>query len=181
MGNHATRHMMRRRNSGPFVAQRDGTYAMKLSPDVQALLVHMFGELRDVLTTGNSNEPTLQRLFPVAYHQDPESNEEYQRLMRSELVASRLAAISRAVEVIDTAENQSPILTSGDMSQFMQSLNAIRLLLGTMLDVSEDDELNGQNGLEDDDPRLAQHHLYAYLGWLLEASISAQMNRGEIR
>jgi hypothetical protein len=117
----------------------------------------------------------------VAYHLDAESNEEYQRLMRSELVASRLAAISRAVEVIDTAENQSPILTSGDMSQFMQSLNAIRLLLGTMLDVSEDDELNGQNGLEDDDPRLAQHHLYAYLGWLLEASISAQMNRGEIR
>ena len=101
--------------------------------------------------------------------------------MRSELVASRLAAISRAVEVIDTAENQSPILTSGDMSQFMQSLNAIRLLLGTMLDVSEDYELNGQNDLKDDDPRLGQHHLYAYLGWLLEASISAQMNRGEIR
>ena len=66
---------MRRRNSGPFVAQRDGTYAMNLSPDVQALLVHMFGELRDVLTTGDSNEPTLQRLFPVAYHLDTESNE----------------------------------------------------------------------------------------------------------
>ena len=35
---------MRRRNSGPFVAQRDGTYVMNLAPDVQALLVHMFGE-----------------------------------------------------------------------------------------------------------------------------------------
>jgi hypothetical protein len=154
---------------------------MNLAPDVQAMLVHMFGELRDVLTTGDSNEPTLQRLFPVAYHQDPESNEEYQRLMRSELVASRLAAISRAVEVIDTAQNQAPILTSGDMSQFMQSLNAIRLLLGTMLDVSEDDDLPGHSDLEDDDPRLVQHHLYAYLGWLLEGSITAQMNRGEIR
>ena len=52
---------MRRRNSGPFVAQRDGTYVMKLSPDVQALLVHMFGELRDVLTTGDSNEPKAMR------------------------------------------------------------------------------------------------------------------------
>jgi hypothetical protein len=50
-----------------------------------------------------------------------------------------------------------------------------------MLDVSEDDELHGHSDLDDDDPRLAQHHLYAYLGWLLEASISAQMNRGEIR
>ena len=56
------------------------------------------------------------------------------------------------------------------MELFLQTTNAIRLLLGTMLDVSEDDP----DGDEDpDNPDAGHRHLYAYLGWLLEAAVSA--------
>ena len=164
--------MMRRRNSGPFIRNRDGSYALNMAPDVRDLLVHMFGELRDVLTQGDSNDPMLRRLFPAAYHQDPELDIEYQGLMRGELVASRLAGISRAVEVIET----DPTLSGDDMVLFMQTLNSLRLLLGTILDVSEEDDGPLSNGDESDaeaDEVAAQHHLYAYLGWLLEGAIAA--------
>jgi hypothetical protein len=136
--------------------------------DVRELLVHMFGELRDVLTQGESDDPMLRRLFPAAYHQDPELDTEYHGLMRGELVASRLAAISRAVEVIETDATLSP----DDMVLFMQTLNSLRLLLGTLLDVDEDDD--APRGSDDpDDETAAQHHLYAYLGWLLEGAVAA--------
>jgi hypothetical protein len=89
--------------------------------------------------------------------------------MRSELVASRLTAISRVVEVIGSSDR----LESGDMDLFLQALNALRLLLGTMLDVAEDDADPGADDPED--PAAAQAHLYSYLGWLLEGAVAAAM------
>ena len=160
---------MRRRSSGPFQPQSDGSFRINLAPDVRELLVHMFGELRDVLMQADTSDPALRRLFPAAYHDDPERDAEYQELMRSELVASRLTAISRVVEVIGTGDR----LESGDMDLFLQALNALRLLLGTMLDVAEDDADPGSD--DPDDPSAAQAHLYSYLGWLLEGAVAAAM------
>ena len=158
---------MRRRNAGPFQPLSDGTFRINLAPDVRELLIHLFGELRDVLTQGNSDDPALRRLFPAAYHDNPDHDAEYQELMRSELVASRLTAMSRVTDVIGEGDR----LESADMDLLLQSLNAVRLLLGTMLDVSEDGPDEGPD--DPDHPAAATHHLYAYLGWLLEAAVAA--------
>ena len=172
--------MIRRRSSGPFLPQRDGTFRLNVAPDVTDLIVHLSGELRDVLTQADAGDPALRRLFPAAYHNDAELDAEYQELMRGELTASRLTALGR---VIDVFTGPDKVLTRGDMELFLQTTNAIRLLLGTMLDVSEDDP----DGSDDqDDPDAGHHHLYAYLGWLLEAAVSALMgspggNAGESR
>jgi len=160
---------MRRRNSGPFQPLSDGTFRINLAPDVRDLLTHLFGELRDVLTQGTSDDPALRRLFPAAYHDNPDYDAEYQELMRGELVASRLTAVSQVIDVIAEGDR----MASGDMDLLLQSLNAVRLLLGTMLDVSEDDPDDGPD--DPDDPAAATRHLYAYLGWLLEAAVAAAM------
>lgn len=161
---------MRRRNSGPFQPLSDGAFRINIAPDVRELLIHLFGELRDVLTQGTSDDPALRRLFPAAYHDNPEYDAEYHELMRSELVASRLTAMSRVVEVLGAGDR----LETEEMNLLLQSLNAVRLLLGTMLDVSED---GPDDGPEDpDDPTAATHHLYSYLGWLLEAAVAAAMS-----
>ena len=163
---------MRRRASGPFQLQADGSYRINLPPDVRELMVHLFGELRDVLTQADTSDPALRRLFPAAYHDDPERDAEYHELMRSELVASRLTAISRVTEVVGDGDR----LEAGDMDLLLQSLNAVRLLLGTMLDVSEDDvDDTGRLTDDPDDPVATQAHLYSYLGWLLEAAVAAAM------
>ena len=160
---------MRRRNTGPFQPLSDGSFRINIAPDVRELLIHLFGELRDVLTEGKSDDPALRRLFPAAYHDNPEYDAEYQELMRSELVASRLTAMSRVTDVIGEGDR----LESADMDLLLQSLNAVRLLLGTLLDVSEDGPDEGPD--DPDDPAAATHHLYSYLGWLLEAAVAAAM------
>lgn len=167
--------MIRRRSSGPFLRQRDGSFRLNLPPDVRDLVVHLCGELRDVLTQADSTEPALRRLFPTAYHADPERDAEYQDLMRGELTASRLTALSRVIEVFDESD---AVISAGDLELFIQTLNAIRLLLGTMLDVNEDDPDEPDPVPDDpdsDDPdsrKATYHHLYAYLGWLLEAAVA---------
>ena len=165
---------MRRRSAGPFLPQRDGTFRLNVAPDVRELVVHLSGELRDVLTQAEASDPALRRLFPAAYHNDPEFDAEYQDLMRGELTASRLTALSRVIEIFDQPDVP---MTRGDMELLLQTLNSIRLLLGTMLDVSEDDP-DGPDDTDPDDPAAAHQHLYAYLGWLLEAAVAALMGGG---
>ena len=47
----------------------------------------------------------------------------------------------------------------------MQSVNAVRVVLGTMLDVGEDDEI-GTGRVGDDFE--AERQLYGFLSWLLD-------------
>jgi hypothetical protein len=56
------------------------------------------------------------------------------------------------------------------MLAFMQSINSIRLVLGSMLEVSDDPDADEvANGLEDS----PEYALYGYLSWLLEYSVQA--------
>jgi hypothetical protein len=50
----------------------------------------------------------------------------------------------------------------------MMVLNNLRLILGTLLDVNEDDDEPDET-----DPLYGQWQLYGYLGWLLEWVISS--------
>ena len=40
-----------------------------------------------------TDDPSVRRLFPTAYHEDPERDREYQQLVRDELLERRLAAL----------------------------------------------------------------------------------------
>jgi hypothetical protein len=58
------------------------------------------------------------------------------------------------------------------MTAWMQAVNALRLVLGTMLDITEDDQ---SLALERDDPDAPTMALYGYLGVLLEELVEAQL------
>jgi hypothetical protein len=147
----------------PPVRRTRGGYALNLGDDEVGILRRVLAELREVLTTDSEETAELvQRLFPAAYTDDPEREAEYQRLMREELVASRLEAIALVDRMLVSGER----LDEEQLTAFMQSVNAIRLVLGTMLSVSEDDDDSGRS----DSP---EHHLYAYLSWLLEWTVRA--------
>jgi hypothetical protein len=89
--------------------------------------------------------------------------------MREELVASRLAAIGAVDEVL---AGDRP-LDDGEITAFMQSVNAVRLVLGTMLGVTDDPDIASE-GLGGDAADSAEYHLYGYLSWLLEWTVRAQ-------
>jgi hypothetical protein len=163
----------RRRNAGPIRADAGGGFVIDLGDDETAMIRRLLGELRALLTEpdpGSEERALLVRLFPVVHPDDEEAEFEYQRLMRDELVQSKLSALD-GVEAALAGDGHADEL---GLVAFMQSLNSIRLVLGTMLGVSDDpDTPEVTPGLEDS----AEYHLYAYLSWLLEHAVQALSGR----
>ena len=149
---------------------RNGGFRLNVERDARALIVRLTGELRDVVLRADPTTTSLRRLFPVAYHDDPDADDEYQRLMREELVASRLAGIESIEAALRPDDETPPELTEAELHAVMQAVNSLRLLLGTLLDVGEDD---GPTADDPDDEHAGERHLYDYLSWLLEHIVQA--------
>lgn len=152
--------MVRQRPPGPVSRRDDGTFTINLNDDERSAFVKFFTEFEELLT-GDTRDENLRRLFPVAYHDDHENDGEFQRLMHDDLVASKLASLNVSLRIMSASEDD--IVSEADVLQLMTTLNGLRLVLGTMLDVGEDD-----GDIDDDDPLAGQRHLYEYIGWLLE-------------
>lgn len=154
----------------PVARDDDGTYTFSVDSEDRRVLNDLFGQFKEVLVDGQESD-TIRRLFPTAYHEDPEHDEEYQRFMRSELLTSHLHSVDHVRALIDASVDSTSVrLTQSDLDALMKATNGIRLLLGTLLSVSEDDH----DDIDESDPTYGQHQLYAYLGWLLDWMVSAQ-------
>lgn len=159
------------RRSLPFEFTRRG-YRCNLDPDERHLVRRLIGEVRELVSTTTPEDPKMARLFPPAYLDDAEAQNEYQQFMRDELVASRLEAIMRVDAFL--AEDTKAEVSAEDLDAFSRALNSVRLVLGTLLDIDDDDDSD-----DDDDGSHATHpnemNLYNYLSWLLECAIAARM------
>jgi Domain of unknown function (DUF2017) len=112
-----------------------------------------------------ANDPSAGRLFPPAYEDDPELNAEYVGLVHDELLNGRLRALQVMEETIDAER-----LDEEQLSAWLGALNDLRLVLGTQLEVTEDDH---GTELSDDDPQSPRYALYHYLGWLESQAVDA--------
>ncbi|MGA0879568.1 MAG: DUF2017 family protein [Ilumatobacteraceae bacterium] len=159
------------RRSLPFEFTRRG-YRCNLDPDERHLLRRLIGEVRELLSTTTADDAKMSRLFPPAYLDDvdTEAQSEYEHFMRDELVASRLEAIMRVDEFL--AEEGTSEVSAEDLDAFSRSLNSVRLVLGTLLDIDgqDDDESPAGNVGHPN-----EMNLYNYLSWLLECAIAARM------
>lgn len=146
--------------------RRDGNYAVRLPDQVRSALGDLLRELRQLLTDEEHvHDERMRRLFPPAYTDDLEANAEYQRFMREELVTSRVAAIDQMDESLAAKE-----LTEAQLVAWMTSVNSVRLVIGTLLDVQEDDDLSD---LSPDDPSFGGYLLYGELSIVLEHIVAA--------
>lgn len=158
---------------------RNGTYLLCIDAEDRRSLVHLLSELRDTLLDDSEMNDTssdkFRRLFPTAYHDDPELDSEYQRLMKGELLASRLDSLSSAHAALErTPDDDTIILTPHELDVFTRSINNLRLVLGTMLDVQESDDIDAGSDGASDDPAQLHLLLYSYLGWLLDWAVTVQ-------
>ena len=168
--------VMTRRFKPPiFATTKQGatTWTLNIGEDEQAVVADLLGQLRTLLAADDDPEaptsPLLERLFPNAYtaEEDAEKEAEYQRLMREELVASRRFQIESVARYIASGEGQT--LNEGDVIALMQSVNAVRVVLGTMLNVTDDDtEFENDHEPDEDDDFEIEQRLYAFLSWLLD-------------
>ena len=157
--------MKRRKREGPVVARDNDLFEITLTVDEKSTLLSFVDQLSDILAMG-PDDARLRRLFPTAYHENPDHDAEYQGYMRDELTQSRSASIARVREVLESTD----LITAAQLHAFMTVLNNLRLVLGTLLDVGEDDF---EDDIDENDPAFGQWQLYGYLGWLMEWTISA--------
>lgn len=163
----------------------DGGLRLNIDEHSREVVVHLFGELRNEVVGAkespyNELPPHMKRLFPTAYHADEKRNEEYRRLTHTDLADAHLAVIDDAVTLLAPGRT----FAAAELERFVRALNAMRLVLGTVLDVSEDDvesddadagEVDSGDAdakeADSDDPTVIQRQVYDYLGWLLHTSL----------
>ncbi|WP_419918926.1 DUF2017 family protein [Candidatus Poriferisocius sp.] len=154
----------------PVKANGDGTYRLNLSKNERAMVTTVVPQLRAMLA-GNPDHETLIRLFPTARPDDPEAEADYRALVRDELVSKRLARLDTVGELAEAT-----VINREQLAAWIGTVNDIRLVLGTRLEVGEADELDDASELpdpEDKTPESVALSAYYYLGWLLENLVEA--------
>jgi hypothetical protein len=151
--------------------RRGGGIEIRLSPQEREVMTQVVGQLRDAMLS-DADDPALRRLFPPAYVDDEEKEAGFKALARDELLESRLQSI-------DVVERSAAADTLGadEAEAWLRAMNALRLVLGTRLDVSEDDVPE----LTPDDPDLPAWVLYDLLSrlvWELVEAMAADLPPG---
>jgi Domain of unknown function (DUF2017) len=141
---------------------RKGHYDIRLPEVERNLLRSLAPQMRELLS---SDDPVLDRLFPVAYPDDTDRETEYRLLVRDELRSSHEAALT-ALE--DSADAER--LDEEQLQAWMRAVNEVRLVLGTRLDVTEE---GYERPTEPDDPRIEAFAVYDYLTWLQGTIVEA--------
>jgi hypothetical protein len=141
---------------------RSGAYEIDLPEPERALLGNLADQLRELLTE-TTDDPSVRRLFPTAYHDDPDRDREYQQLVRDELLERRLSALATVETTLELEE-----LDEEQLSAWLSAVNDLRLVLGTRLDVSEE-----LLDIDADDPDAPAYAVYEYLGFLLGEVVDA--------
>jgi hypothetical protein len=122
-------------------------------------------------------DPTRDRLFPRAYL-DPTEDEaegEWQSVVHGDLVRSKSDAVAALLDSLDTGkakrdETVEVTLAPEEVEQWVGALNDVRLALGVVLEVTEDDAV-----VRPDDPRAPGLELYQWLTWLQGTLIDTLM------
>ncbi|CAN5805105.1 hypothetical protein BH23ACT2_BH23ACT2_10940 [soil metagenome] len=148
------------------VARRrpDDRFDLILEPRLREVISSLLGELDEVLEAG-PDDPSLRRLSPPAYLHDPEKDEEYRLLAGDELRTSRRAAIDAVRRSIER-----DVLDEDELWQWLQSLNALRLVVGTRLGIEDDDT---PRNVDEDDPDAPLWSIYDFTTWLQHSVVDA--------
>ncbi len=140
-----------------FASNDGGGVQVRLPSGLRDVLRSLCDQLETLLTTEDpSSDPALARLSPAAYPDDPLRELEFEQMAGDDLAAGRLAALR---ELRDTAGADT--LDEEQALAWLRTLNDLRLVLGTRLDVTE------ESGVEDfagDEAMEAAFQLYGALG-----------------
>lgn len=146
---------------GPLVQPAEnGTYAVAFPDHIRELLLWLADQLDEVIETDATE---LTRLFPTAYANDPEMDAGYQILARGELIDQRKESIA-----ILRATSDHDLVDEAQLNAWMRVVNDLRLVIGTRLDVSENDHV-----VAEDDPNAGMTEIYHVLGLILSEIVDA--------
>jgi hypothetical protein len=147
----------------PIERTKAGDVVVRLGPDERELLRRLAEELEKLLAA-QPEDPALRRLRPRAY-EDEEVEREFRSLMGGELESRRLENLRGLAE---TAGQDR--LDAQELDRWLAALNDLRLVLGTRLDVADD---QFADGFDPSAPNAYELAIYAFLTWVQEAAVQA--------
>lgn len=153
----------------PVRADGDG-FVFDIPESSATVILSLVDDLEELIREGSDVgevAPALERLFPPASDGDAAANAEYQNLMRDELLQSKAAAFTMVRNALGTP---GTVISAGEMHGTMQAINSLRLVLGTIIDVSDEADDDAIDPAFDDS---AEYHLYGFLSYLLEWCVDA--------
>jgi hypothetical protein len=131
---------------------------------LETLPLELSRALRELDQDGPPPE-MLRRLFPRAYVRDDPAQMAYAASTHDELTSARLEALDT---VVRTARARA--LTEEQMHQWMRAITDLRLVLGTVLDVTDTGEY-GDLGVATSSEQSSEVAIYEYLSLLLSELI----------
>ncbi len=147
---------------------RRGDFTLKIPEPERRILRELPAQLRELLEHGDPNDPALRRLFPPATLDDRQTNAEYERLMRDDLLAERLGALETMERTLEADR-----LTEEELTAWLAAINDLRLALGVRLAVTEETTAADFAALPDDDPKVQAYAAYTYLTFLEDHGVAA--------
>jgi len=111
----------------------DGSYRLHWRAADAEMIRQLGARLDGIL---ESDDPTIARLFPPAYGTDNERSVGFDALARYELIDRRRASLGQLSAAVD-----DPVVDAEQLASVMRAVNDLRLMVGTHLDVSEDEPL----------------------------------------
>ncbi len=151
----------------PIQRTREGDFRLRLSAEEQELLRSLPNELLRLLDA-DPDDPSLRRLRPSTYEDDPEAEAEFRQLMDDELGEERREALRVVAET-----SSRDRLTAEELDAWLRALTDLRLALGTRLEVTEE---TYAAPVDPNDPDAHALHVFAYLSWLQEHAVEAALD-----
>jgi len=143
-----------------FRRDRQGRFRVGIEGPERQLLAILPRQVQELL---EHDDPSTARVFPVAYTDDPRAEADYREMMGTQLLHQH----QRSLDTL-AATSGAATLDEGEIHEWLDALEVLRLVLGAQLDVSED-----RNTVDDTDPRSAQFTVYHYLSMLQEEIVDA--------
>ena len=164
-----------------FRRKRDGRIELVLDGVEADVLRRVTDDIAEIVASP-PDDAMRDRLYPRAYLDPTEEEGEvlFRARLQDELVRNRLAALEVITDTLAPAEGGgviSVVLDEDAQQAWLTATNDARLVLGTMLDVSEDEPLE----FAEDDPRFTYALIYDWLTqlqWQLVECLSAGLGTG---
>ena len=120
---------------------RRGVVRIRFDRIETELLTAMFTDLAELVEADafDQADPVRARLFPAGYRDDDAASQDFRELTEASL---RVERAERARECAAELGRRGDVVLEGDTAQrWIQSINDLRLALGTRLEVTEDDQI----------------------------------------
>jgi hypothetical protein len=122
------------------VQRRRGAILVGLDAVERDLLTSLTTQYEDVLNDDDGDDPVHVRLFPSAYRDDADADEEFRRYTLEGLVERKSANAGRVAAAVAAAGDGRILLDREAVDAWLPALTDLRLVIAERLGVHRDDD-----------------------------------------